>query len=222
MKKSAVIISFLSFLIFTNPLIGQEEMTENQKLSYAVGVTFAEQLKMLKIKDVDFDTLIKALDEQLSGKASMELAEAKSLVKNQENYARTMVFEENKLAGEAFLAENAKKSGIVTTESGLQYEVLTKVESGPQPTLQSTVRTHYHGMLIDGTVFDSSVDRGEPISFPLGNVIVGWQEALQLMKVGEKYRVYLPYNLAYGARQAGPTIKPYSALIFEVELLGIE
>ncbi len=209
-------------LLIINPIIGQEEMTENEKLSYAIGMTFAQQLELLKVKDVDFDQVIKGMDESMTGKASLEMKEARMLVKQQEQKASMMAHEENRLAGEAFLAENAKKEGVKTTASGLQYEVLKSVESGPQPTLSSTVNTHYHGMLIDGTVFDSSVERGEPISFPLGNVITGWQEALQLMKVGEKFRVYLPYNLAYGERSAGPTIQPYSALIFEVELLGIK
>ena len=122
--------------------------------------------------------------------------------------------------GEIFLAENAKKDGITVTESGLQYEIIT-TGTGTKPTAQSRVKTHYHGTLIDGTVFDSSVQRGEPIDFPVGGVIAGWTEALQLMPVGSKWRLYIPHNLAYGERGAGPTIAPYSALIFDVELLDI-
>lgn len=123
-------------------------------------------------------------------------------------------------AGEAFLAENAKKAGITVTASGLQYEVIAQ-GTGAIPTATSKVKTHYHGTLIDGTVFDSSVNRGQPIDFPVNGVIAGWTEALQLMPVGSKYRLYIPHNLAYGERGAGASIKPYSALIFDVELIDI-
>lgn len=123
-------------------------------------------------------------------------------------------------AGDAFLAENAKKAGVVVTASGLQYEVLTQ-GNGEKPTRASTVRTHYHGTLIDGTVFDSSYNRGQPAEFPVGGVIAGWTEALQLMPVGSKYRLYIPHQLAYGERGAGASIAPFSALVFDVELLAI-
>jgi FKBP-type peptidyl-prolyl cis-trans isomerase FklB len=122
--------------------------------------------------------------------------------------------------GEAFLAENAKKPGITITASGLQYEVITQ-GTGAIPTKTSRVKTHYHGTLIDGTVFDSSVNRGQPIDFPVNGVIAGWTEALQLMPVGSKWRLYIPHNLAYGERGAGGSIKPFSALIFDVELIDI-
>ncbi|MBU1436329.1 MAG: FKBP-type peptidyl-prolyl cis-trans isomerase [Gammaproteobacteria bacterium] len=123
-------------------------------------------------------------------------------------------------AGEAFLAENANKAGVVVTASGLQYEVLVQGD-GEKPTRASTVRTHYHGTLIDGTVFDSSYNRGQPAEFPVGGVIAGWTEALQLMPVGSKYRLYIPHELAYGERGAGGSIAPFSALVFDVELLAI-
>ena len=122
--------------------------------------------------------------------------------------------------GEAFLAENAKREGVSVTESGLQYEVVTMGE-GEKPTAESKVKVHYHGTLIDGTVFDSSVQRGEPIEFPLNGVIKGWTEGLQLMPVGSKFILYIPYQLAYGEQGAGELIGPYEALIFEVELLEI-
>jgi FKBP-type peptidyl-prolyl cis-trans isomerase FklB len=122
--------------------------------------------------------------------------------------------------GEFFLAENAKKPGITITASGLQYEVITQ-GTGAIPTKTSRVKTHYHGTLIDGTVFDSSVNRGQPIDFPVNGVIAGWTEALQLMPVGSKWRLYIPHNLAYGERGAGGSIKPFSALIFDVELIDI-
>jgi len=127
---------------------------------------------------------------------------------------------ETAIAGRAFLAENAAKEGVVTTASGLQYKVL-KEGTGAKPTIEDRVKVHYHGTLIDGTVFDSSVERGEPLDLSVNGVIPGWSEALQLMSVGSKYTLYIPYELAYGANGAG-TIPPYSALIFDVELLGIE
>lgn len=123
-------------------------------------------------------------------------------------------------AGEAFLVENAKKDGITVTASGLQYEVITQ-GTGAVPTATSKVKTHYHGTLIDGTVFDSSVNRGQPIDFPVNGVIAGWTEALQLMPVGSKWRLYVPHNLAYGERGAGASIAPFSTLIFDVELIDI-
>ena len=137
-----------------------------------------------------------------------------------QNALNTIKYGDTKAKGEQFLAENALKEGVKVTESGLQYEVL-KMGKGPKPTATSTVKVHYHGTLIDGTVFDSSVERGEPISFPLDGVIAGWTEGLQLMPVGSKFRFYIPQELGYGARNAG-SIPPYSTLIFEVELLGID
>ena len=123
-------------------------------------------------------------------------------------------------AGADFLAENGKRKGVTTTKSGLQYEILKK-GNGPIPAATDNVETHYHGTLLDGTVFDSSVERGQPISFGVNGVIAGWTEALQLMNVGSKWKLYIPYNLAYGERGAGQSIGPYSTLIFEVELLKI-
>ena len=136
--------------------------------------------------------------------------QAKEAVKHQEQAGE----------GEAFLVENAKKAGITVTASGLQYEVITQ-GSGAVPTATSKVKTHYHGTLIDGTVFDSSVNRGQPIDFPVNGVIAGWTEALQLMPVGSKWRLYVPHNLAYGERGAGASIAPFSTLIFDVELIDI-
>ena len=122
--------------------------------------------------------------------------------------------------GANFLAKNAKKEGVISLESGLQYEIL-KQGSGAKPTINDNVTTHYHGTLIDGTIFDSSVDRGQPATFPVSGVIKGWTEALQLMSVGSKWRLYVPYDLAYGERGAGANIGPFTTLIFEVELISI-
>ena len=127
---------------------------------------------------------------------------------------------DTKAQGEQFLAENALREGVIVTESGLQYEVI-KMGKGKKPSATDRVKVHYHGTLIDGTVFDSSVERGEPITFGLNQVIAGWTEGLQLMPVGSKFKLYIPQELGYGSRNAG-SIPPYSTLIFEVELLGIE
>lgn len=157
---------------------------------------------------------------QQSSKAAMTAEEAINYL-NTTMEAKTA--ERNKtfaVKGEAFLAENATKEGVIVTESGLQYKVITMGE-GEKPTAESTVKVHYHGTLIDGTVFDSSVQRGEPIEFPLNGVIKGWTEGLQLMPVGSKFILYIPYQLAYGERGAGELIGPCEALIFEVELLEI-
>lgn len=134
----------------------------------------------------------------------------------------TDILMDTKEQGSAFLLENGKREGVTTTGSGLQYEVLDSVEEGESPVLTSTVNVHYHGTTIDGSVFDSSVERGQPISFPLGAVIQGWQEGLQLMKVGEKFKFYIPEDIAYGDYSPSPAIPAGSTLIFEVELLGIE
>jgi len=130
------------------------------------------------------------------------------------------VFKEYIQQNEAFLATNKEKTGVITTASGLQYEVI-KMGTGPKPTPESTVKVHYAGTLIDGTEFDSSIKRNEPAQFPVGGVIAGWTEALQIMPVGSKFKLYLPQSIAYGATGAGEVIKPYSTLIFEVELLEI-
>ncbi len=136
------------------------------------------------------------------------------------NQAKQQKLKENLEIGLAFLEENKKREGVICLPSGLQYEIIKK-GSGPKPKESDTVTCHYHGMLIDGKVFDSSIERGIPASFPLNRVISGWTEALQLMEVGSKWRIYLPPHLAYGEQQAGPMIGPNSTLIFDVELLGI-
>jgi len=201
------------FLFFSSLAFAQK-MTMQDSVTYAFGVTIGEDLKAAGLKNVDKNLLMKAIDEALMGKATISAAEAKAIVNNYKVQAA-------KKEGEDFLAQNMKKAGVTTLPSGLQYEVINK-GMGAKPGPTSKVKTHYHGTLINGTVFDSSVNRGEPISFPVNGVIQGWQEALQLMSVGDKWRLFIPYNLAYGSRGAGQVIPPYAALIFEVELLDIE
>jgi len=166
-------------------------------LSYQLGISIAQYLIQYGEKELNYDDFKQGIDfvMKMSGEA--------------------------KTAGEQFLAENAKREGVKTTASGLQYEVL-EATIGQKPKATDTVRVHYEGTLIDGTVFDSSYKRGESIAFPLNGVIKGWTEGLQLMSVGSKYKFFIPYQLAYGERGAGGSIPPYAALIFTVELLGIE
>ncbi|MDA8692963.1 FKBP-type peptidyl-prolyl cis-trans isomerase [Saprospiraceae bacterium] len=192
-------------------------------VSYSAGLIIAKNLKSQGFTDLDKASFLEALDDVYSGKTlKITLDEANTNFRNHVQGAKSRMDEVNKVEGEKFLAENSKKPNITTTASGLQYEVLEQGNSGRKPSATDKVKVHYHGTLTDGTVFDSSVDRGEPISFPLNGVIKGWTEGVQLMEVGSKYRFYIPHDLAYGSRGAGASIKPFSALIFDVALLDIE
>ena len=213
----------------TTPTASTLKMTnELDSVAYSIGMNIAQNLKGQGMEGINVGLLSKAIQDVLkSGKTDLNESQAQMLLGNYFNRLQTQrqaeeakKFEGNKSAGEKFLEENKKKTGIVTLPSGLQYEIM-KAGEGPKPTINNTVKTHYHGTLIDGTIFDSSVNRGQPAEFPVGGVIQGWVEALQLMPVGSKWKLYVPYNLAYGERAAGPEIKPYSTLIFEVELLEI-
>jgi len=191
-------------------------------LSYALGLSLAQFYKQQGITKVNTVLVSKAINDALKGGKPLLDEEQSNLCIT--NYLQQMKDEKssgNKKAGEEFLASNKSKQGVVTLPSGLQYQILT-AGTGPKPTATDTVRCHYHGTLIDGKVFDSSVDRGQPAEFPVGAVIKGWVEALQLMPVGSKWRLFLPSDLAYGDNQAGPSIGPGSTLIFDVELLGIK
>lgn len=198
--------------------------TNEELVSYGIGRQMGDQLASNPFDGVSAAAVAQGVIDALNGadmpysneqmQAAFEAINSQMQAKEAEK-SKTLAAE-----GQAFLAENAKKAGITVTASGLQYEVITQ-GSGAIPTATSKVKTHYHGTLIDGTVFDSSVNRGQPIDFPVNGVIAGWTEALQLMPVGSKYRLYIPHNLAYGERGAGASIKPYSALIFDVELIDI-
>lgn len=199
------------------------------KISYALGLTIGQQMESMGIKDTlvmeDFaagiqDMLQKNQFKVAPQEAQQILNDFFAELQAKEQAAQAEAGKAAKEAGEKFLAENAKKEGVVVTASGLQYQVL-KEGSGKQPKASDTVRCHYEGTLIDGTVFDSSYKRGEPADFGLNMVIKGWTEGVALMKEGAKYRFFIPYNLAYGERGAGAMIPPYAALIFDVELIEV-
>jgi len=201
--------------------------TNIDSTSYALGVVIGDMEKQRidatpGTKDLDMNVLLSALTEKLKGEETqMTPDDARKVIQAYFAEASKTEATENLKKGEEFLAANKEKPGITTTESGLQYEVLVE-GTGPKPTADQKVKCHYTGTLIDGTVFDSSVERGEPATFPVKGVIPGWTEALQLMPVGSKWKLYIPAELAYGERGAGQQIAPNSALIFEVELLSIE
>lgn len=196
--------------------------TTRQKFGYALGVNIAQSLEAQGLTEFDTPDLLKGLTDALGGrKLAMEPEQIHQTLRAAAEAGQAQRFAANKVAGEAFLDTNAKRDGVTVLESGLQYEVMTAGKGrSPGPTDQVT--THYHGTLIDGTVFDSSVSRGQPASFGVNQVIKGWIEALQLMKEGDKWRLFVPQELAYGAspRSGGP-IEPYCALIFEVELISV-
>ncbi len=192
------------------------------KLSYAVGMSMASNLMNSGLKEIDVDSFVKAFTEIMNNTTpSMSPEEANQILQDYFRKSQDDMLTKNLEAGKAFLAENSKKEGITTLSSGLQYEVITE-GNGPKPSATDQVKCHYHGTLIDGTVFDSSVQRGQPAVFGVNQVIKGWVEALQLMPVGSKWRLFIPSDLAYGEQGAGGSIEPNTALIFEVELLGIE
>jgi FKBP-type peptidyl-prolyl cis-trans isomerase FkpA/FKBP-type peptidyl-prolyl cis-trans isomerase FklB len=205
-----------------------ELTTDAQKFGYTVGVDVATSLEPIK-GEVDvkafeqgFEETLKGIKPKLDDAAREEIKQA-AIKKIQEKQQKDMA-EKGKKAqeeGDKFLAENGKKTGVKTTASGLQYQVLTE-GTGAQPKAEDTVKVHYKGTLLNGETFDSSYERKEPVTFPLQNVIPGWTEGVQLMKVGSKFKFFIPAKLAYGERGGGPKIGPNSTLVFEVELLGIE
>ena len=192
------------------------------KVSYALGLSLGQNMASSGVKTIEYDDLVAGMKAIMNKeKPAISFDEAQEVLNTFFAELEAKVAGKAKAEGEAFLAENAKREGVIVTGSGLQYEVLTAAE-GKKPKATDKVKVHYEGTLIDGTVFDSSYRRGEAISFGLNQVIAGWTEGVQLMSVGAKYKFFIPYNLAYGARGAGAQIPPYAALIFTVELLGIE
>lgn len=192
------------------------------KLSYAIGMSMASNLVNSGLKQIDVESFVKAFTEVINNTTpSMSPQEANQLLQDFFSKRQDEMLSNNLESGRAFLEENKKKENVVTLDSGLQYEILTQGE-GSVPKSTDSVKCHYHGTLLDGTVFDSSVQRGQPAVFGVNQVIKGWVEALQLMPVGSKWKLYIPSELAYGEQGAGGSIEPNTTLIFEVELLGIE
>jgi FKBP-type peptidyl-prolyl cis-trans isomerase FklB len=199
----------------------QAQKTTIDSVSYALGILVSKNLKNSGFETISSDEFARAVKESFANTAKMTEEDAGKLYGAYTAAVAKKKGAANGEVGKKFLAENAKKKGITTTASGLQYEVLIP-GSGAKPKLTDEVTVHYHGTLLNGKVFDSSVDRKEPATFPLNGVIQGWQEGVQLMPTGAKYKFYIPSNLAYGERGAGGDIGPDSALIFEVELISIK
>jgi FKBP-type peptidyl-prolyl cis-trans isomerase FklB len=218
--KTHTLLLFTALLGF-GTLQAQKETTMDS-VSYSLGVLVAQNLKTQGFDELEAGSLAKGLADGLSGEnMALDANQANAVVQNylmeKRQEASKGVIEE----GRKFLEENGKREGVTTTASGLQYEVM-KSGDGPTPLATDKVTVHYHGTLINGKVFDSSVNRGTPASFPVNGVIQGWVEALQLMKVGDKWKLFIPSELAYGERGAGNDIGPFATLIFEVELLSID
>ncbi len=198
------------------------------KVSYALGLGIGSQLKDMGAESLNIDDFAQAIKDALADNKQLKDDEAQAIVQQffmeQEQKQRAAAaerFKANKADGEKYLAENAKKDNVHVTSSGLQYEIL-KEGNGKKPSATDTVVCHYEGTLIDGKMFDSSIKRGEPATFPLNQVIAGWTEGLQLMQEGAKYRFFIPYELGYGERGAGASIPPFSALVFDVELIEVK
>lgn len=192
-----------------------------EKISYALGLSIGNNIVNTGIKNLNLSKLAKGIEDIIESKTQeISTNEAQEILNSYFEEIQQKMTEQQQSAGTAFLAENAKRSGVVCLPSGLQYEVLV-AGKGAKPGASDNVKCHYHGTLIDGTVFDSSVQRGEPATFGVSQVISGWVEALQLMTVGSKWKLFIPSDLAYGAQGAGQHIGPHTTLVFEVELLDI-
>lgn len=201
-----------------------ELASDEDKLSYGVGLNIGSGLLQQGLPGINIEAIFQGIEDSIGGAEPLvdqtELEQVLVRLRDREEAKMNALMAENAEKGSAYLAENGKREGVTTTESGLQYEILTAGE-GDKPSAESVVKTHYHGTLIDGTVFDSSVQRGEPAQFAVNQVIKGWTEALQLMPVGSKWKLHIPAELAYGEMSPGPAIPPNSTLIFEVELLAL-
>jgi FKBP-type peptidyl-prolyl cis-trans isomerase FklB len=233
LKWLAIVVAF-----FTASYAGEQEprelqetlklQTQKGKVSYGIGVNAGSGFKRLGM-DLDLELVIRGLKDGFSGgkllisedEIRQVVASYQQALTTKQEAAARIAAEKNKKEGEAFLAENKKKEGVVTLASGMQYKIL-KASEGKKPTDRDTVQVHYRGTLIDGTEFDSTLKRGQPLTFPLTGVIAGWKEALKLMPVGSKWQLVIPPALAYGVRGSGESIGPNATLIFEVELLAIK
>jgi len=204
--------------------MSEKYITIEQKVSYGIGRQMGKQLADNPLDEVDIEAVAAGLRTGFSGEAGElspeELKAAFEEINERISERQAEVSKKLTAEGDKFLTENAERAEVTVTDSGLQYEVITE-GNGEKPHAASKVRTHYHGTLIDGSVFDSSYERGEPAEFPVNGVIPGWTEALQMMPIGSKWRLYVPHNLAYGEHGAGERIAPFSTLVFDVELLEI-
>lgn len=231
MKYSAFIL-FASFTVFSFTSCdgqkkskggeGKKIITTVDSVSYGIGATIGRNLKKDGLDSIDVELLSQGIKEVFEGKDLAFTPEAaQTIIQAYVQGIQSKKGEVSVAAGKEFLVENSKKEGVITLPSGLQYTVI-KAGTGPKPGPEDKVTTHYHGTLVDGKVFDSSVDRGQPVSFAVNGVIPGWTEALQLMSVGSKWKLFVPSNLAYGERGAGGDIGPNETLIFDVELISID
>ena len=218
-----IIALVLTTQLITSTLEAQHPFkSASDSLAYSLGVLVGNNLKNGGFSDINLEIFNEGLASAMKGEKSLIATEkCQAIVQAYAQEKEEKSGSANRSAGEEFLSKNKMRKEVTTLPDGLQYEVL-KMGDGAKPKTTDKVLVHYHGTLIDGTVFDSSVDRGEPIEFGVTQVIKGWTEILQLMPVGSKWKVYIPYQLAYGERGAGGSIGPYSALIFEIELLGIK
>lgn len=218
-------VTLIALAVWAPFAVGATLKSPPEQASYGIGYNLGEQLKGQNL-EVSLESVIMGLTDSLEDRgqriddATLEAAFA--YMRERQSERQAVAAKANLSDGQAFLAKNGGRDGVVTTDSGLQYEVIRSGDEGPSPGAEDRVTTHYRGTLIDGTVFDSSYERGEPVTFGVSQVISGWTEALQMMKVGDKWRLFIPSELGYGARGAGPRIPPNSVLVFEVELLGIE
>lgn len=225
-RKVSTLVAFSMILLASGGCFADNDKPElkelKDKVSYIIGNNIGKDFKGEKI-DIDVKILTRGIQDALAGKESLiPEDQMQQVLAEFQKQRMTEIAEKNLADGKAFLAENAKKEGVQTLPSGLQYQVVSKGTGEKSPTPENTVTVDYNGTLIDGTVFDSSIERGEPATFPLGGVIKGWVEGLQLMKEGDKLKLFIPADLAYGDRQVSPVIGPNSTLIFDVELKKIQ
>ncbi|MFO7704101.1 MAG: FKBP-type peptidyl-prolyl cis-trans isomerase [Halopseudomonas sp.] len=228
MKRNLLAAS-VAFSILALAGCGEKEpelSSSIQQASYGIGLNMGESLVNDGLDDIDPDALALGMQDALAGTdprlSEEELTAAFTELQTRAEARSNDLAEEALAANEEYLAENAEREGVTTTASGLQYEVITKGEGDQQPVESDVVTVHYEGKLVDGTVFDSSISRGEPVELPVNGVIPGWVETLQMMNVGDKWKVTIPSEMAYGARSPSPVIPPNSVLVFELELLGIQ
>jgi FKBP-type peptidyl-prolyl cis-trans isomerase FklB len=227
LKILSMIISSLLASLMMQPVFSQVDLSsEDNQIAYSIGANIGQNLLAQRVVEgIDIDSFLAGMADAIEGNTQMDqeaMMQAIQTFMQRQADEEAAALAENLAESEAFLAENAQNSGVTVLASGLQYEI---IQSGPtdgeSPTSSNSVLAHYHGTLPDGTVFDSSVDRGEPATFGVSQVISGWTEALQLMKVGDKWRLFIPPDMAYGEASPTPAIPPNSALVFEVELLEV-